>query len=138
MKKRISILAVLLTILVIGIWANKLNDEALQVQRTDPGGYLVIKEAAIEDHPYDYALQLWEINRQCKAFVEVFLNDDQVDSDVLMLAHVEFIKVTQEEWAALVDVAIREHKPYAFLYGPTDWAMVQWEYDRQMKARGSF
>lgn len=133
--RKIIFVTVLLFVSTI-VSAQKLNSYAENIKEKHPIEYEnVIKKHALKEWGNDYSMVLFEINNQCKSFIEVLINvseDEEVD--------IFFNSIIQWSYDGYEDInrKLLKSKDYHFIQLHCDWSMVKFEYNKQVKAKNAF
>jgi len=139
MKRRFFTL--IFIILAVMLTAEGLTGNAVAIKESYPEGYEVIKERAIQEWGTDHAMVLYEINKQCDSVLNVLglAIAETGDLSVFMGA--------VEDWSASGTVLSNLEKLNSWLNGEDfyiiftmrcDWAMVEYEYNKQMESAGAY
>lgn len=99
-----------------------------------PSSYEVIKSHASEKWGNDFSMVLYEINKQCKACYDFFELTAQDNADI-NIAY-EAINKWAYDGYEIENSKLIEQERTSELH--VDWAMVLYEYEKQMKAKGAF
>jgi|688.fasta_scaffold153446_4 hypothetical protein len=98
------------------------------------------KHYAVKEWGEDYAMVLFEINRQSDSFIELI---NKLKSEHLSIFKNAILEWSREGYKEENLRKIREEGNSIFIMSKliklkTDWSMVKFEYDRQVKAKESF
>lgn len=124
MKK---ILVLVFLFVSVGLFADELSIEAQAVRESMPDTYGIIKTRASVEWGSDYAMVVYEINKQAKGLVEcaAFMQDD---ADLFVQCYLK--------WTDHPDLVTSGE--VSCMLAPTDWSMVSWEYKKQASARAAY
>jgi len=139
MKKATATL--LLLLVVFALAAVELSPSAVVIKKHSIDGYNVIKYYAMQEWGTDHGMVLYEINKQCDSclnVLELALSDsgnfsifvDAVEywsCPGMVLSNMTIIT----EWMGEADF-------YTIFTMQCDWSMVEYEYNQQIKAAGSY
>jgi hypothetical protein len=100
----------------------------------------VFKHYAVKEWGEDYAMVLFEINRQSDSFIELI---NKLKSENLSIFKNAILEWSREGYKEENLRKMREEGNSIFITSKliklkTDWSMVKFEYDRQVKAKESF
>jgi hypothetical protein len=100
----------------------------------------IFKHYAVKEWGEDYAMVLFEINRQSDSFIELI---NKLKSEHLSIFKNAILEWSREGYKEENLRKIREEGNSIFIISKliklkTDWSMVKFEYDRQVKAKESF
>jgi hypothetical protein len=140
MKKNVLSIIILLIMTNVVLSAEDLNDNSEFIKRVSPGGYELIKVFAVTEWGEDHSMVLYEINNQSN-------NSEKLIDLFLETADIQLFADAIEEWSygdyltnlEIFIAWVKGEKPYGYIYNMTvDWAMVWYEYDRQIKASSPY
>jgi hypothetical protein len=100
----------------------------------------IFKHYAVKEWGEDYAMVLFEINRQSDSFIELI---NKLKSEHLSIFKNAILEWSREGYKEENLRKIREEGNSIFIMSKliklkTDWSMVKFEYDRQVKAKESY
>ena len=145
MKKLTATLLILLT-LTFSISAAKLNPSAQVIKDNMPAGYIVMKSLAALQFPADPDMQLYELNKQSESAFNMFLlagDFSNLDVDIFFSALDKWSLDDSQQ--ANFDVMVvwfnkivinNTSVIHTFFELPVDWNMLEYEYNKQMEAKG--
>lgn len=140
MKK--LILAILLNLFFLNIGlAQELSINSKLIREKYNYEYeYIFKHYAVKEWGEDYAMVLFEINRQSDSFIELI---NKLKSENLSIFKNAILEWSREGYKEENLRKMREEGNSIFITSKliklkTDWSMVKFEYDRQVKAKESF
>ena len=100
----------------------------------------IFKHYAVKEWEEDYAMVLFEINRQSDSFIELI---NKLKSENLPIFKNALLEWSREGYKEENIRKMKEEGNSIFLMSKliklkVDWSMVKFEYDRQVKAKDSF
>lgn len=135
MKRSIFTTAVLLILLsAVSLGATDLSPEAQGLKADFPEEFEAMKANAAAEWPGDFGMQVYELNNQIEAFIDVMSAYDPIYSDIYTSA---LFKWT-DGGAATIDrheeTQAYKDSDISFAFLPTDWVMVKYEINKQLSA----
>lgn len=115
--------------------AQELSEEAKRVKRLEESSsytlskaYDAIKQRAEKEWPADYEMQIYVINKQSKAFLQVFKYFEEISGSRNKL---NIMSKALSQWGATIKKVNgrKEIDPYG-----ADWAMVQYAFEKQLES----
>ena len=118
---------------------SQLNRYAEAIKDFDSDGYEIIKKYAIKEWGSDHEMVVYRINNQSKAIYDIMSKFQSEHTNILyrsiqMWSYDGYLKKNQgifENETTVIELA-------QMLKFYVDWEMVEYEYDNQVDAKGSY
>lgn len=137
MKRIILILSIALVSVLVK--ADGLNVNASYIKKNYPGDYeKTIKKYALKKWKDDYSMVVYEINKQADALVKLI---DKFESKNTNIAFKAIQKWSIDGYEGINITLFKQLKTFGLkelLKLHCDWSMVEYEYNKQVKARNAF
>ena len=118
---------------------SQLNRYAEAIKDFDSNGYEIIKKYAINEWGSDHEMVVYRINNQCEAIYDIMNKFQSKHTNILyrsiqMWSYDGYLKKNQDIYEN--ETTVIELAQMLRFY--VDWEMVEYEYDNQVDAKGSY